>query len=72
MGVNGREEGPAQTGRDASDLVRRLLAEAIERRRTDGTADDPLWGIIGLGAGPDDGITSENLDAFLYQAPGDH
>lgn len=50
-----------------SALLRQLLTEAIERRQTQGWADDPLWGIIGLGEGPSDGITSENLDQFLYQ-----
>lgn len=50
-----------------SALLRHLLTEAIERRQTQGWADDPLWGIIGLGEGPDDGITSENLDEFLYR-----
>lgn len=50
-----------------SALLRQLLTEGIERRQTQGWADDPLWGIIGLGEGPDDGITSENLDQFLYK-----
>lgn len=50
-----------------SALLRELLTEAIERRRSQGWADDPLWGAIGIGEGPDDGITSENLDQFLYQ-----
>jgi hypothetical protein len=50
-----------------SALVRQLLTEAIERRRAESWEDDPLWGVVGLGAGPDDGITSENLDDFLYK-----
>lgn len=50
-----------------SALLRQLLTEAIERRQAQGWADDPLWGIIGLGEGPNDGITSENLDEFLYR-----
>ena len=50
-----------------SALLRHLLTEAIERRQTQGWGDDPLWGIIGLGEGPADGITSENLDQFLYR-----
>jgi hypothetical protein len=50
-----------------SALLRQLLTEAIERRQTEGWADDPLWGIVGLGEGPSDGITSENLDQFLYR-----
>lgn len=50
-----------------SALLRQLLTEAIERRQAQGWADDPLWGIIGLGQGPTDGITSENLDQFLYR-----
>ena len=50
-----------------SALLRELLTEAIERRQADKLADDPLWGIVGLGAGPDDGVTSENLDEVLYR-----
>jgi hypothetical protein len=50
-----------------SALLRQLLTEAIERRRSEGWTDDPLWGIIGIGEGPADGITSENLDQFLYR-----
>lgn len=50
-----------------SALLRQLLTEGIERRQAQGWADDPLWGIIGLGEGPNDGITSENLDQFLYR-----
>ena len=50
-----------------SALLRQLLTEAIERRHAESWADDPLWGIIGLAEGPDDGITSENLDQFIYQ-----
>ena len=49
-----------------SALLRELLTEAIERKQADDWHDDPIWGIIGLGEGPDDGITSENLDEFLY------
>jgi hypothetical protein len=50
-----------------SALLRQLLTEGIERRQAQGWEDDPLWGIIGLGEGPQDGITSENLDKFLYR-----
>ena len=50
-----------------SGLLRQLLTESIERRRAESWTDDPLWGIIGLGEGPADGITSENLDQFLYR-----
>ena len=50
-----------------SALLRQLLTQAIERRQAGGLEDDPLWGAIGLGEGPDDGITSENLDQFLYR-----
>lgn len=50
-----------------SALLRQMLTEAIERRQAQGWADDPLWGIVGLGEGPNDGITSENLDQFLYR-----
>jgi hypothetical protein len=50
-----------------SGLLRQLLTEAIERRQTEGWEDDPLWGIIGIAEGPDDGITSERLDQVLYR-----
>ena len=60
------EEAERQTS-SISALLRELLTEAIERRQTQGWEDDPLWGVIGLGEGPDDGITSENLDQFLYR-----
>ncbi len=55
-----------------SALLRQLLTQAIERRQAGGLADDPLWGAIGLGEGPDDGITSENLDRFLYRTGRGH
>jgi len=54
-------------GTSMSALLRQLLTESIERRQAHDLADDPLWGIIGLGAGPQDGITSENLDKAIYQ-----
>jgi hypothetical protein len=50
-----------------SALLRQLLTEAIERRQAEGWEDDPLWGIVGIAEGPDDGITSENLDQLLYR-----
>ena len=50
-----------------SALLRQILTEGIERRQAENWADDPLWGIIGLAEGPNDGITSENLDEFIYQ-----
>jgi hypothetical protein len=50
-----------------SALLRQLLTEAIERRQTENWEDDPLWGIVGMAEGPDDGITSENLDQLIYQ-----
>jgi len=50
-----------------SALLRDLITAAIEQKQAATLADDPLWGIIGIGAGPDDGVTSENLDAFLYR-----
>lgn len=53
-----------------SALLRQLLTEAIERQQAANLSDDPLWGIIGLAEGPDDGITSENLDQFLYNLNG--
>jgi len=60
------EESRRQTT-SMSALLRQLLTEAIERRQAEAWEDDPLWGIIGLAEGPDDGITSENLDEFLYR-----
>ncbi len=50
-----------------SALLRQLLTEAIERRQAESLAEDPLWGIVGIGEGPQDGITSENLDEVLYR-----
>lgn len=50
-----------------SALLRQLLTETIERRQSQGWEDDPLWGAIGIAEGPADGITSENLDQFLYR-----
>ncbi len=50
-----------------SALLRQMLTETIERRQAESWEDDPLWGIIGMAEGPADGITSENLDDFLYQ-----
>lgn len=52
-----------------SALLRQLLTEAIELRQSANLADDPLWGIIGMAEGPDDGISSENLDEYLYAQP---
>ena len=49
-----------------SALLRQLLSESIERAQADTLADDPLWGIIGIAEGPNDGITSNNLDQFVY------
>jgi len=49
-------------------LLREFLTEAIERRQTAAPESDPLWEIVGIAEGPDDGVTSENLDSFLYQA----
>lgn len=50
-----------------SALLRQLLTEGIERRQAEGWEDDPIWGIVGMAEGPTDGITSENLDQFLYR-----
>lgn len=52
-----------------SALLRQLLTEAIENRQSTTLADDPLWEIIGVAEGPDDGISSENLDEYLYNTP---
>ena len=49
-----------------SALLRQMMTEAIELRRAGSLADDPLWGAIGLGVGPQDGVTSENLDDFVH------
>ncbi len=48
-------------------LLRRLLTEGIERQQAVQHSSDPIFGIIGLAAGPNDGITSENLDDYLYR-----
>ncbi|MBI1295914.1 hypothetical protein GC175_13250 [bacterium] len=50
-----------------SALLRDLLSDAIERRQATTIAEDPIWGIIGMAEGPDDGVTSETLDEFLYR-----
>lgn len=52
-----------------SALLRQLLTEAIEHRQSATLADDPLWGVIGMAEGPDDGVSSENLDDYLYKMP---
>jgi hypothetical protein len=56
-------------GVSMSALLRELLSQAIEARQSQTLNDDPLWGIIGLAEGPDDGITSENLDQVIYTLP---
>jgi hypothetical protein len=50
-----------------ASLLRQLLTEAIEHHQAAQTLSDPIFGIIGLGAGPVDGISSENLDDYLYR-----
>ncbi len=50
-----------------SALLRKLITRAIETSQIESVEDDPVWGIIGMAAGPEDGVTSENLDEFLYQ-----
>ena len=55
-----------RTATSMSALLRQLLTEAIEHRQMDEMADDSLWGIIGMASGPNDDVTSENLDEFLY------
>lgn len=54
-----------------ASLLRRMLTEAIEHHQAAQTMSDPIFGIIGLGAGPADGITSENLDDYLYHNNGE-
>lgn len=51
-----------------ASLLRRMLTEAIEHHQAAQTLSDPIFGIIGLGAGPADGITSENLNDYLLYA----
>jgi hypothetical protein len=51
-----------------SALLRDMLTQAIERRQAESWGDDPLWGAVGMAAGPNDGITSENLDEYLYRS----
>jgi len=53
-------------GISMSALLRRLIGQAIEAYQTKSLNDDPLWGIIGMAEGPNDGIFSENIDAALY------
>ncbi len=60
-------EEAARRGTSMSALLRELLTEAIERRQMVEMEEDPLLGIVGLGAGPADGITSANLDQVLYR-----
>jgi hypothetical protein len=38
----------------------------MQPTQTTPTSSDSIFAIIGLGTGPDDGITSENLDEYLY------
>jgi len=52
--------------KDFSLLLRDLLTEII-KHYSEPIEQDPLWDIIGIAEGPDDGITSENLDPYLYQ-----
>ncbi len=51
---------------NVSALLHQLVTETIERRQATSLSDDPLWGVIGMAEGPADGVTSENLDPFLY------
>ncbi len=50
-----------------SALLRRLITRTIETSQIESIDDDPVWGIIGMAAGPEDGVTSENLDEALYK-----
>ena len=56
-------------GVSMSALLRELISQGIEARQTQSLEDDPLWSIIGMAAGPNDGITSENLDRIIYKIP---
>lgn len=49
-----------------SALLRQLLTEVIELRQAGGSARDPLFDVIGLAGGPEDGVTSADLDQFQY------
>jgi len=62
----------ARTSTSMSALLRQLMTEAIEHRQMDEAADDPLWDVIGMAEGPDDGVSSENLDEYLYRLPGEN
>lgn len=55
---------------NVSALLRQMVTETIERQQATSLSDDPLWGIIGMAEGPADGVTSENLDQFLYNLKG--
>jgi hypothetical protein len=52
-----------------SAFLRQLITQAIDQRQTATATQDPLWEIVGIGAGPEDGVNSENLDLFLYPLP---
>lgn len=58
-------------GVSMSALLRELISQGIEARQTQEMNDDPLWGIIGMAAGPKDGVTSETLDQIIYRLPND-
>jgi hypothetical protein len=51
----------------SSSLLRKLLTDAIKQWDTYDITADPLWDAIGIGEGPMDGISSENLDEYLYR-----
>lgn len=53
-------------GISMATLLRHLLTEANEQQQALTSTTDPIFGIVGLATGPNDGITSENLDDYLY------
>jgi hypothetical protein len=62
---------------DSKDVaILRLVKRAAKRRVLRGrptSADDPIWNIVGMAAGPDDGVTdvSENKLKYLADAYAD-
>ena len=58
------------TGKSMAAILRTILDEAMQQRRQDVLANDPIWDVIGIGQaiiGPTD--ISENVDKYLYGEP---
>ena len=47
--------------------VKRAAKHRVLRGRPT-TADDPLWNIVGIAAGPDDGVTDVSANKLTYLA----